>query len=212
MPRHTAWTFAALAALAAPTARAQAPAPPPRTPVGAAPAPPPAPASRRAVVSLVAEAGIEYGGDDLLTVQFTNGDDQTLLAGQGATLAVGVEVQPRPALPVTARATLGFKFALTAADNANIAFTRIPLEGVVSYRHRSGVRLGAGVSHHARVRLNGDGFLPDADFGSATGPTVEIGYKLLALTASRMAYRAPSGERLDASSLGLTLIAPIRRF
>ncbi len=169
---------------------------------------------RRSVASLILEGAVEYGGDDLFQVFFTDGSDQTILAGQGGTIAVGVEAQPVATLPVTVRGTVGFKFVLTAADNANVRFTRFPLEGIVAYRHASGVRVGAGASVHTAVRLYGDGFLDDRSFDTAVGPTVEIGYKGIALTASRMAYRASKSpsERVDGSSIGLSISGSVLRF
>lgn len=209
-PRFAATALSLVPLFAVPAALAQSDAPPPPSPADTTAQAPP----RRSVASLILEGVVEYGGDDLLEVIFTDGTTQTVLAGQGGTIAVGVEARPFARVPVLVRGTVGFKFVLTAADNANIRFTRFPIEAIAAYRHTSGVRVGAGVSYHAGVRLYGDGFLEDRSFDSAVGPTLEIGYKGVSLTATRMAYRASTGaaERVDGSSIGLSFAGALRQF
>ncbi len=163
------------------------------------PAPRPGPS-----VALVLEGGVEYGGDRVLEVLFEDGDTQTMRAGQGGTLAAGVEVTPRATWPLALRATAGIKYVTTAATNADIKMTRIPLELTARVGLGRDLFVAAGPVYHAAVRLDGDGFVPDTDLDSGVGATAELGWRWFALTATRLAYTAPAGTRLDASSVGAT--------
>ncbi len=73
------------------------------------------------------EAGIEYGGDEILQVFFTNGEDQTMRAGQGGYIAVGGDFQFSNVKQLMLRTSIGIKYNTTAADNANIRLTRFPV-------------------------------------------------------------------------------------
>ena len=48
-------------------------------------------AQKTVTAALLYEAGLEYGGDELLTLQFTNGEEQVMLAGQGDYASIGGE-------------------------------------------------------------------------------------------------------------------------
>jgi hypothetical protein len=147
--------------------------------------------------------GLEYGGDELLTVIFTNGDDQTMLAGQGGYLAAGGQIDFGKV--VMMRFSIGIKYNTTAADNANIRFTRFPINLVPYWKLNDDFRLGIGLSTHQSVRLKGDGFLDDADFTSTLGTRFEFGYKWAAVTYTSLKYEAQNGAQLDASSVGLSI-------
>jgi hypothetical protein len=162
--------------------------------------------SPRPTIGFALDASFEIGGDDFLEVAFTNGRSQTVRAGQGGTLSVGGIVRPSAASPLSLRGTVGFKYLTTAADNANIRFTRVPLELTGSYELPNGVRAGAGVVYHARNRFTGDGFVPDESFTSSPGATVELGYKFIALTYTALSYKAPGTPKIDGSSVGVQLL------
>lgn len=169
-------------------------------------------ASTRPTLGLAVDASFELGGDDFLEVAFTNGGTQKLRAGQGGTLAVGGILRPSATSPLSLRGTVGFKYVTTAADNANITFTRIPLELVGSYHFPTGVRAGAGVVYHAANRFKGDGFVPDESYSSSPGVTAEVGYKFLALTYTALSYKVNGGPSFDGSSIGVQLLwTPTRR-
>ena len=167
-------------------------------------------ASAQSFTPLV-EGALELGGDDLFAVYFTNGSSQEIQAGQGGTLAVGVEGRPVASLPVAVRGTVGFKFVGTAADNANIYFTRIPVELVARYEHAGGVHAGVGATAHLFNRLHGDDFLDDKTFDAAFGPTVEVGWKWVALTYTSLSYTDEQGNTFDAAAPGLSFVYRIRR-
>lgn len=172
---------------------------------------PAAPAPKGVSFDLLAEIGVEYGGDRVAKFEFTNGGTQTMRAGQGGTAAVGVRVRPRRGSPLGVRATAGIKYVTTAADNANITLTRIPLEVVGSYHVTKDVWAGAGYVHHARIRFDGDRFGPDIEFKSANGATVEVGWRWAALTYTALEYTGGGAPGLDASSLGVAAVIPVLR-
>lgn len=151
------------------------------------------------------EGGIEYGGDELLTVYFTNGEDQTMRAGQGGFIAVGGQFGFPQFDKIMVRTTVGFKYNTTAADNANIRLTRLPLKLMPFWKINDDFRLGIGITSHQSIKLNGDDYLADVAFKSSVGPRVEFGYKWIALTYTAIDYRSPDQETFSASSLGLSV-------
>ena len=162
--------------------------------------------SEPAVISkFLVEGGIEYGGDELLTVLFTSGEDQTMRAGQGGFIAVGGQFEFTEVEKLLIRASIGFKYNTTAADNANIRLTRLPLTLMPFYKINNDFRFGVGVTSHQSVKFKGDGFAPDVDFKSSMGPRFEFGYKWVALTYTAINYTTPAEETLSASSLGLSV-------
>lgn len=151
----------------------------------------------------VLEGGIEYGGDVLVTLLFDDGSEQEILAGQGGSVAFGVDYRP-PRMPqLGLRATAGVKFTSNASSNADISFVRFPLEVVGSYHFAKDWRAGAGLAYHVGTSFNGDGFVPDVDFDPAAGATLELGWKAFALTYTAIEYTAGGGS-LDASAIGLS--------
>jgi hypothetical protein len=158
-----------------------------------------------AAVGFTVEADLEYGGDDLATVHFTDGESQHVKTGQGLTLALGGQYKPSEVSPFAVRATVGYKYVTTAATNADISIGRVVFEALGSYRFANDFWFGLGLTRHTNVEFNGDGFTSDVSFEDATGPTVEIGWKWLALSYTDLDYKDEFGGEWDASSLGLTL-------
>ncbi len=163
------------------------------------------------VFGLVGELAVEYGGDRFAEFRYTDGRTQTMRAGQGGTAALGVTVRPGVASRLGARATVGVKFVTTAADNATILLTRIPVELVGTVQITDDVWAGAGYVYHGRIRYSGDGFGPDVAFDPAHGATVEAGWRWLGLTYTKIAYTDAFGFEYDASSVGATAIIPLLR-
>lgn len=151
----------------------------------------------------VFDGTLEMGGDMLLELTFTDGSKQKIYTGQGGTISFGAEARPSGMPNLGIRGLAGFKFTSTAADDANIMFTRIPIEVVASYYLPRDVRIGAGLAYHTAVKFNGDGFVSDVNFDPAAGATVELGWKWAALTYTAMEYQANGGS-IDASAIGLS--------
>jgi len=151
------------------------------------------------------EGGVEYGGDEILQVFFTNGEDQTMRAGQGGYIAVGGELQFSSVKQLMLRASIGIKYNTTAADNANIRLTRVPVHLTPFWKINDDFRLGVGVTTHLNPSLKGDGFVPDVAYTGTVGPRFEFGYKWIALTYTAISYEEESGESFSASSIGASV-------
>lgn len=151
------------------------------------------------------EAGVEYGGDEILQVFFTNGEDQTMRAGQGGLIAIGGEFQLGAVKQLMLRTSIGLKYNTTAADNANIRLTRFPFHFTPFYKINNDFRLGVGVTSHLGPKLKGDGFLNDVTYKSNVGPRFEFGYKWIALTYTAVKYKDESGESFSANSFGASV-------
>ncbi|MCU0624169.1 MAG: hypothetical protein MUF53_09935 [Gemmatimonadaceae bacterium] len=154
-------------------------------------------------VKPVVEFGIEGGGDRIATVTFTDGSRQSVRGGQGGTLAAGALWVPSADLPVSLRATVGFKFQTTAADNVSIWMRRFPVEVVGSWHLSPDWRVGAGFVRHIRPRFTAENLVPDIAFNDGNGATLEVGWRVVALTYTTMAY-----DGVNANAIGATLIWP----
>jgi hypothetical protein len=107
-------------------------------------------------------------------------------------------------------ATAGFKFVSNASENADIGITRFPLRLVGRYALNDAWSIGAGVVRHGTVKVNGDDFFADEAYTSNAGPTLELGWKAVALTYTALTYTATSGQTFDAGSIGVVFRAETR--
>lgn len=157
------------------------------------------------IAKFLIEGGGEFGGDEILTVFFTDGGEQTMRAGQGGFIAVGGQFELQNTDSFMLRASVGFKYTTTAADNANIRFTKLPINLMPYWKINNDFRLGAGLTMHQNVRFKGDGFVEDIDFKGSIGPRFEFGYKWVAVTYTLLNYEADMGGKVSANSVGLSL-------
>lgn len=153
-------------------------------------------------LGFVFEADLEYGGDDLGTVDFTDGSSQDIKAGQGVTLALGGHYRAHES-PFSVRGTVGYKYVTTKADNSDIYVGRTVIELAGNYLWPNGWWIGGGITHHSSIKFDADGFGPDVKFDDATGPTLEAGWRWIALSYTKLDYKDEFGGEWDASSVGL---------
>lgn len=152
---------------------------------------------------LVAGA-LEFGGDEVAKVFFTNGGDQSVNAGQGGAAHIGLEYAFDGFENLRLRSTIGYKYVTTAAENANITLTRIPIHATLNYVVKdNGLRLSAGIASHRNIKFNGDGFLPTFEFLPSTGPIFEVAYAWIGVSYTSMKYTGASYS-YDASCIGVT--------
>ncbi|PPE73772.1 hypothetical protein C3942_10185 [Solimonas fluminis] len=171
------------------------------------PSPPPAPAAPQpGGFGFVLGGSLEFGGDDVATVLFTNGEEQDVKAGQGLGVDAGVYCRFAGA-PFSLRGTVGFKYVTTQAENADINMRRVPLQLVGSYHLDGGARMGLGLVRHNGVKFDADGIGEDIEFDDATGYTVEIGWKWILLSYTGIEYTDEFGNDYSGDSFGLKLIA-----
>ena len=169
------------------------------------------PAAPQTGFNFVLEGGFEFGGDELVTILFLDGSTQKLTAGQGGTIAFGGQFRPVSVPRLAIGATLGYKFVTNASENASIGITRIPVEVVGRWTLNQDWWAGAGLTMHNSVKVNGDGFFPDNEYDASVAPTLELGWRWVALTYTAMEYTAPDDETFDASAIGVTFRWVIRR-
>lgn len=153
---------------------------------------------------LLARVDLEFGGDELVTVDFEDGESQDIRAGQGATPAIGAWFRPIADNPLEVHALVGFKYATTAAENADINVSRLVLRVDGVYRLERDWYASIGLVHHSGPELDGDGFFEDISFDDATGIAVGFGWKWIGLNYTKIEYSSRDYFDVDASAIGLS--------
>lgn len=160
-------------------------------------------APRTPGVGFVVEGALEFGGDELVKLTFTDGSQQTLRAGQGGSIGGGVQWRPAALPKLSLAATAGFKFVSNASENADIGITRIPLELVGRYDFTPDWWGGLGLVAHTNVKIEGDNFFPDATLDSPVGPTIQVGWRWVGLRYTKLTYEN-GPQRFDAGAIGVS--------
>lgn len=151
----------------------------------------------------LAQMDLDFGGDDIATLSFTDGDTQDVKAGQGIGIGIGGWFRPVASVPFELQGALGYKVVFTAAENADIKMTRSTLQLNGIYRFANDWYAGAGFVQHMSPELDGDGFFEDVEFDDANGFNVEVGWRWVALHYTKMEYSSPGFEDVDASNVGI---------
>jgi hypothetical protein len=152
---------------------------------------------------LLLQLDADFGGDRVATVYYEDDEEQDVRAGQGLAMSIGGFFRPLEDSRFRIEASVGYKFVLTAAENADISLTRTLLQLGAYYEWPNGFYLGGGLVQHLSPGLDGDGFFEDITFDDATGFNVEIGWKWVALHYTQMTYEHDLFEDVDASSIGI---------
>jgi hypothetical protein len=151
-------------------------------------------------------ADLDFGGDDVATVDFTDGSSQDIAAGQGVNVSVGGYFRPAESSQFTLRGSLGYKFVTTAATNADINMSRVALQLMGDYHFNSDWWGGIGVVQHSGIELDGDGFFQDISFDDATGFAAELGWRWIGLHYTNIEYDSEFGGTIDASNVGMRFL------
>lgn len=160
---------------------------------------------RQPPVRLLLGGALELGGGEVSKVYFTNGDDQSVYAGQGVSVAVGAQLQLPKVEKLLLRGTIGYKYVTTQADNAHIRLTRVPIIVTANWMVTDKIRLGAGLASHQAIRFNADGIGNNVTFKPATGPTFELAYGMVGLSYTAMTYKDQHNASFSANAIGLTI-------
>ena len=167
------------------------------------------PASKQAAtprtVEPFGEFAVEFGGDEVAELVFTDGDSTTLTAGQGGTLALGMRVRPVAGVPVAAFGSVGVKFLFNPSENANIRLIRYPVEVGAHAAITLDVWAELAYTRHLDATLYGDDFFQDVEYSGTDGVTVAAGWRWIGLTGTWMTYTGDDGTEFDASTVGVTL-------
>lgn len=155
---------------------------------------------------------LEFGGDEVAKIYFTNGDKQSVNAGQGGSIAVGGQFQFPKEQRLLLRASVGFKYVTTQADNAHIRLTRVPLQVTGNWKITDKILIGAGLVTHQNIRFKADGIGQNFNLKSNVGPIFEIVYKGFGLIYTILNYKDPSNITYNANSIGVSFTGTIQNF
>lgn len=152
------------------------------------------------------DLALEFGGDDVATVSFTDGSTQDVKAGQGVAFAIGGHYRRSEFSPYDFRATIGYKYVTTQATNADITLTRFTYEFSAIRNLNQKWWLGGSLIHHSNISFDADGLGPDGDFEDSTGFGLRVGYGIFALAYKKLSYTPEGGsDDFDASNIGFQI-------
>ena len=100
--------------------------------------------SAQAASGLVLEGGLHFGGERFSTV-ITNYGSRDINAGELFSFGIGVGMDLAP--DVESRITIGIKEDGVYAQNADVRFTRYPID-VLVLKRLGGWKMGAGLTYH----------------------------------------------------------------
>lgn len=159
----------------------------------------------------IASIGVTFGGDTFTEVEFDNGDDEKIKAGELALFSGGLVYEQND---FQLQATLGYYSDRASGDNGDVCFTRIPVE-VLGFWKQEKFRLGAGIAHHLNpefeVDIDGNFSNGTVAFDDATGFVVQADYLFedgiaLGLRFTAIEYEEDSiAEKIDGDSIGIML-------
>lgn len=111
------------------------------------------------------------------------------------------------------RGSIGVKYVTTAADNAHIRLTRIPMIFTANWVIKDDWRIGAGIVSHQAIRFNADGVGRNFSLTSPAGPVIEVAYKGIGLSYTILTYEDEFGVSYGANAIGLTFsgVTPRRK-
>ena len=155
----------------------------------------------------------EYGGDNLMNVNYTDGSSESIKGGEGFQLHFGTVATLNEAESLFATLTLGWKYvSLPDAENGDASLARYPLEGIFYYRDGKH-RFGAGVTKHMNISYSTSGILSGygTDLESKVGTILAYGYSFeeddqmsLGIKYTDLTYTATDyNVDIDAGSLGI---------
>jgi len=156
-------------------------------------------------LGFVISGALEFGGDKVATVVYTDGSTQSVNAGQGVSLSIGGHYR-FSSLPIDIMATAGYKYVTTKASNANIYISRVVPALQVSYWFTDSWWAGVGPTWHTNNEFRGGQFVQNLKFDSAMGETVQGGWRWVALSYTNMKYKDQFGNKYDASNFGVVFI------
>lgn len=124
----------------------------------------------------VAGLGVSFGGDDLATAKYTNGNSQDIKAGSGVYFTIGADYRMSEKFSV--QGTFNYHVDSTTAKNGEIKFQRFPVELLGYYHVNNDLRIGAGLRYVMDPKLSSSGVASgiEAKFDNATSPLAEIEY------------------------------------
>jgi outer membrane protein with beta-barrel domain len=124
------------------------------------------------------KAGIDVGGDTLISVPTTGsgGGTKKISAGEGLFLGAGASILT-DSKDLEIEATLSYKFTSISAQNGDIDWSVLPLDVLVFYRIPNW-RFGGGLTYHINPSLKGTGIAAglNADYKDSLGIVLQGDY------------------------------------
>ena len=154
--------------------------------------------------------GLTEGGDNLVTVQFTDGSTDKVRAGGLLQLYGGGEYRLNEQFAL--QATVGYHVNDTrAASNGSVKFDRVPVDLLALYSVSDKIRLGGGAQFVSGVKLKGSGVASNINqnFDSTVGVIAEGEYLFTPHIGLKLRYVSEKftpeggGEKIDGSHVGL---------
>lgn len=155
--------------------------------------------------------GVTGGGDRIATVEYNDGSDQDIRAGQLWQLHAGLQFELTPHLAL--QTTIGYHADGTGSTrDGRATFSRVPIEVLGQVRFGDGWRVGAGLRYVTQARYETRGVLSDQDlkFENARGFLVMGEYLVTPAMGIQARYvderyraKAPYTGKLDGSHFGL---------
>jgi Outer membrane protein beta-barrel domain len=120
--------------------------------------------------------GLTFGGDKLATVDFTNGDSESIRAGGLVMFYAGAEWRVSPQLAL--QGTVGYHVDDTSGSNGSLRFSRYPIDLLALFSVNERVRLGGGVEFANNPKVGSSGVLAGTTgkFKNSTGLVLEGEY------------------------------------
>ncbi len=153
---------------------------------------------------LLIKGALEFGGDEVAKVYFTNGKSQSVNAGQGGSIAVGTEYRVPGEERLRFQASIGYKYVTTQADNAHIRLTRVPMQFTANWMAAPQFRIGAGVVSHQAIHFNAGGLGDNISYKSASGPVFELAYGVAGLSYTAMSYKDDTNTSYSANAVSFS--------
>jgi hypothetical protein len=165
--------------------------------------------------------GFAFGGEDVATAYFTNGDEDTIRTGDGVVFSANLFATPLWAdrFGFGLGADIGWKYTSIQSSEGNPSLSRFPLvlsAHVLFEVSKRWYLLGAGGLHHEfDVHFSSDGIagLDDLDFDTTWGGMGELGFyykkqhfgasATLRYTAITYQLQGAEGVDVDANNGGL---------
>lgn len=165
-----------------------------------------------ALAETLIEAGIHYGGDQVIQGNYSSGAKDSSKAGGLFSLSLGGTKSF--ANNIEWQLSLGIKSDIINPGSPEVTWVRYPVNGMVFYRDES-YRVGLGITAHLAPKLEGDGVASNIsqDFRNAIGGLFEIDFTiddtfLWGIRYTVITYKTSQGDRnINGDSLGLLLIA-----
>lgn len=152
---------------------------------------------------------VQFGGDTIQTIDYTDGSDQEIKAGNGLVFNAGALLD-LPLAGTQLRSTLGFKYSTSQAENVDVNKIAWPFEAGLRYSLDNGVFAEVGAVKHfaASYSASGAGYDRDEDYDTSIGLNLKAGWRFITVGYSQQTYEYED-EEYDASSINIGLEFPL---